>query len=255
MATIVPSPSVTLRQASQFVTALEALGITGVHLQRCIVNPQLRLEVARLMRGGDTPLIDINKPFDKKAMIRFIDYYFTGSENFPNTLNSYESRMKAGGSKRLPGGFTREELCSETVIRTLLQDLSEVQKAVVVLRIGLLDGIQLSTKLVAERCNLSPRSINGIRAAAKSLIKAHTKDFPAPKTEFAPTVDNSISDLGASGGHLANVMVSRGLSCRIGDLIAFSPEELWRESGLTVLDALDLQALLYEYGFQMKSAE
>lgn len=176
MDTIVPMPA-TIRQVAQFITLLEQNGIAQAEIQRCIDEPAFRREIVRVMRGFQQPLVDISGGFNDEAEGELLHYLF---ESAPVASLQY--------LRRCLDYDPLEHFLMCDVIKVLLDGLSPLHVAVVVLRRGLLDGKEMLAKNVGEQLGLSSTQVSKFsREATWHMKHALWEYYPLPDLEqFGP---------------------------------------------------------------------
>lgn len=174
MDTIVP---VALATATKFCQAMQARGVGNDQMLQALQDAITLNQVAALMNPVTVDL-DLSGEFDHRAMDKLVKYLFGDFISFQHVTR--RSREAEPHKYVWLNGGTPEGLAHTDVLKQLLDGLSELHIAVVVLRSGLLDGREVPVREVVERLGLSSGKQAGhLRTQANAHIKARQRElFP-----------------------------------------------------------------------------
>lgn len=168
MDTIVP---VTVKKVAKLVEAFESRGIGNDQIQAVLDNLELLNRVTALMAPPLEPPLDLSGQFDKGAMQRLIGYLYKRAISSARTLDQIQQSSPDEWEWEL--GCKIDDLATTTIMKDLLEGLSERHVAVAVLRSGLLDGREVPVNEVVQRLGLvNAKQVSLLRAQANAHLKA-----------------------------------------------------------------------------------
>lgn len=168
MDTIVP---VTVKKVAKLVEAFESRGIGNDQIQAVLDDLELLNRVTALMAPPLEPPLDLSGQFNTGAMQRLVKYLFE-SRHMSRSRHMDRLRQENPDDYEWELGCKFNDLATTTIMKDLLDGLSERHVAVAVLRSGLLDGQEVPVNEVVQRLGLAgAKQVSLMRTQANAHIK------------------------------------------------------------------------------------
>lgn len=173
MDAIVP---VSFDTGTEFFRQLLDQAVGHAQIARGVNDPAVMNQIAQLLLAGQETGIDLSGEFDKAAMRELVHDLFSDFFSRQQEMQRQQRRFPEMYSW-IPG-VKSEELATTAVIKSLMEGLSPIHQAVLVLRSGLLGGQEVSPTAVASVLGLiDAKQVSRLRKHANDHVRAHQREL------------------------------------------------------------------------------
>lgn len=244
MDTIVP---VSFDTGTEFFRQLFDQGVGHAQIGRGVNDPVIMNKVIQALLAGQVTGIDLSGEFDKAAMRRLVNYLF--GDFFSQQEKMQHQQRRFSEMYIWLSGVKPDQLARTSAIKSLMEGLSPIHQAVLVLRSGLLDGQEVPPSAVASVLGLvDAKQVSRLRKHANDHVRAHQHElFPFERWVLGAegrrqnlTPSSSIEDMGLNAR--GNECLKRSNIHTVGQLMTKSYGDLIRirNFGLPMIDEVEL---------------